>query len=121
MSAIDLRRSPSGIPLGIGIAGIAVCGIGAIFNPVQFFRSYLIGYLLWLGVALGCLAILMLYHMVGGRWGFLIRRILEAATRTFPLLAVSSFRSSSARASSSRGRIARRFARTRCSSRRRRI
>ena len=88
MSAIDLRRSPSGIPLGIGIAGIAVCGIGAIFNPVQFFRSYLIGYLLWLGVALGCLAILMLYHMVGGRWGFLIRRILEAATRTFPLLAV---------------------------------
>lgn len=88
MSAIDFRRSPSGLPLGVGIAGIVVCAIGAIFNPVQFFRSYLIGYLLWVGVAAGCLAILMLYHMVGGRWGFLIRRILEAATRTFPLLAV---------------------------------
>lgn len=88
MSAGAVRRPPSGIALGIGIAGVVVCVIGAIFDRVQFFRSYLAGYLLWLGVAVGCLAILMLYHMVGGRWGFLIRRILEAATRTLPLLAV---------------------------------
>ena len=88
MSANLLRRPPGGIPLGLGIAGIVACVIGAIFNPVQFFRSYLIGFVFWAGVALGCLAILMLYHMVGGRWGFLIRRILEAATRTFPMLAV---------------------------------
>jgi hypothetical protein len=88
MSVVRERRPPAGIPLGIGIAGIVVCVIGAIFDPVQFFRSYLIGYVLWTGVALGCLAILMLYHMVGGRWGFLIRRILEAASRTFPLLAL---------------------------------
>ena len=88
MNASIERRPPPGIPLGIGIAGIVVCVVGAIFNPVQFFRSYLIGFLFWAGVALGCLAILMLYHMVGGKWGFLIRRILEAATRTFPLLAI---------------------------------
>jgi hypothetical protein len=88
MSATALRRAPSGIPLGIGIAGVGVCVVGAIFDPLQFFRSYLLGWLLWLGVAVGCLAILMLYHMVGGRWGFLIRRILEAATRTLPVLAV---------------------------------
>ncbi|HET7452266.1 MAG TPA: hypothetical protein VFL12_05960, partial [Thermoanaerobaculia bacterium] len=81
MSARVLRRPPSGIPLGIGVAGVVVCVVGAIFDRVQFFRSYLLGWLLWLGVALGCLAVLMLYHMVGGRWGFLIRRILEAATR----------------------------------------
>ena len=87
-AAVPFRRSPSGLPLGIGIAGVVVCAIGAIFDRVQFFRSYLLGWLLWLGVALGCLAVLMLYHMVGGRWGFLIRRILEAATRTLPLLAV---------------------------------
>jgi hypothetical protein len=88
MSAVRERWAPAGIPLGIGIAGIVGCVIGAIFNPVQFFRSYLIGFLFWAGVALGCLAILMLYHLVGGKWGFLIRRILEAATRTFPLLAI---------------------------------
>lgn len=88
MSANSVRRPPAGVPLGIGIAGVVVCVIGAIFDHVQFFRSYLLGWLLWLGVAVGCLAILMLYHMVGGRWGFLIRRILEAATRTLPLMAV---------------------------------
>jgi hypothetical protein len=88
MSTNLLSRPPRGLPLGLGIAGIVACVIGAIFNPVQFFRSYLIGYVFWAGIALGCLAILMLYHMVGGRWGFLVRRILEAASRTFPMLAV---------------------------------
>jgi len=52
----------------------------------QFFRSYLIAYLFWLGVALGCLPLLMLHHLVGGTWGFVIRRILEAGTRTLPLM-----------------------------------
>jgi hypothetical protein len=88
MSAVREPRAPAGIPLGTGIAGIVACVVGAIFDPVQFFRSYLIGFLFWACVALGCLAILMLYHLVGGRWGFLIRRILEAGTRTFPMLAI---------------------------------
>ena len=30
----------------------------------------------------------MVYHMTGGSWGFLIRRILEAGMRTLPLLAL---------------------------------
>jgi hypothetical protein len=52
----------------------------------QFFRSYLIAYLFWFGVAAGCLPLLMLHHLVGGTWGFVIRRILEAGTRTLPLM-----------------------------------
>lgn len=54
----------------------------------QLFRSYLIAYLFWLGIALGCLPLLMLHHLVGGTWGFVIRRILEAGTRTLPLMAL---------------------------------
>ncbi len=76
------------ISLIAGIAALALAVLFGLANPAQFFRSYLVAYLLWAGVALGSLAILMLYHMVGGKWGFLLRRILEAATRTFPLLAV---------------------------------
>ncbi|PYT05037.1 MAG: hypothetical protein DMF60_13295, partial [Acidobacteria bacterium] len=72
----------------VGVAGVAVCALGAFFNLDQFFRSYLLGYVFWAGIALGCLAILMLQHMSGGAWGLVIRRLLEAATRTFPLLAV---------------------------------
>src|SRR5437762_6815681 len=54
----------------------------------QLFRSYLIAYLFWFGIALGCLPLLMLHHLVGGTWGFVIRRILEAGTRTLPLMIV---------------------------------
>src|SRR2546422_7755234 len=74
--------------LGIGVAALVVCVIGAPFSPIQFFRAYLAAYQFYLGIALGALAIFMLYQLTGGAWGFLIRRILEAATRTLPLLAI---------------------------------
>jgi hypothetical protein len=74
--------------LGVGVVALLVCVIGAPFDPTQFFRAYLTAHLFYLGIALGCMAILMLYHLTGGAWGFLIRRILEAGTRTLPLLAV---------------------------------
>jgi hypothetical protein len=36
----------------------------AVFNPTQFFRSYLRAYLFWISLTLGCLAIIMLRHAV---------------------------------------------------------
>jgi hypothetical protein len=78
-----LRRA-----LGIGGLALVVCIIGAFFDPEQFFRAYLSAYLFILGLPLGSFAILALYHLTGGAWGFLIRRVLEASTRTLPLLAV---------------------------------
>jgi hypothetical protein len=71
-----------------GAAGLAVCGLGALFGPAYFFRAYLVGYQFWLGVALGCLVILMLQYLTGGRWGLLLRRLLESGARTLLLLAV---------------------------------
>lgn len=72
----------------VGALGSALLLAGAFSNAQQFFRSYLIGYLFWAGVALGCLAVLMLEHLSGGAWGLLIRRTLEAASRTIPLMAI---------------------------------
>ena len=60
----------------------------AFMRPNEFFRAYLISYMDWLGVALGSMAILMLRHLTGGGWGMVIRRILGAAMRTIPLMAV---------------------------------
>jgi hypothetical protein len=72
----------------VGVAGLALGVIGWFFNQQQFFRSYLLGFVFWIGIALGCLAILMVQHMSGGAWGLVIRRVLESATRTFPLMLV---------------------------------
>jgi len=70
------------------IAGIVFSLVGAWFAAGQFFRSYLLAYLFWFAIALGALPLVMIHHLVGGRWGFVTRRILESATRTLPLMAV---------------------------------
>lgn len=74
----------------VAVVALVVCVIGGLFpgNQTQFFRSYLVSYLFVLGIPHGCLVILMIYHLTGGSWGFLIRRILEAGTRTLPLMAL---------------------------------
>jgi len=70
-----------------GLAGSAVLLAGLFVNPDQFFRSYLLGFSLWMGIALGCMGILMLQHLSGGAWGVVLRRILEAGSRTIPFMA----------------------------------
>jgi len=76
--------------LVIGAVGLAVAAFAAIngHTPTQFFRAYLVGFAWWLGLSLGCLAVLMVQYVAGGLWGFVIRRPLEAAVRVLPLLAV---------------------------------
>ncbi len=39
-------------------------------------------------IPLGCMAILMMHHLTGGWWGYPIRRLLEAGTRTFGVMAL---------------------------------
>jgi hypothetical protein len=72
----------------VGGAGLVIAFIGFFISREQFFRSYLWAFLFWFNIGLGCLPLLMLYHMVGGAWGFTIRRVLEAGTRTLPVLAL---------------------------------
>ena len=74
--------------LVVGILALIVFVVGAFFDPAQFFHSYLLGFTFWFGISVGSLALLMLQHLTGGGWGLVIRRILEAATRTLPLMAV---------------------------------
>jgi hypothetical protein len=72
----------------IGALFAIVSIILAIKNPDEFYRGYLLGFMCWLGVSLGSMAILMIRHLTGGGWGMVIRRILGAAMRTLPLLAI---------------------------------
>lgn len=72
----------------VGIVFAIASIILAITNPDQFYRGYLLGFLCWLGVSLGSMAIVMIRHLTGGGWGMVIRRILGAAMRTLPLLAI---------------------------------
>jgi hypothetical protein len=79
---ISLRSLVIGVVFSVIAVALAFTG------PDQFYRAYLLGFMCWLGVALGSMAILMIRHLTGGGWGTVIRRILGAAMRTLPLLAL---------------------------------
>jgi hypothetical protein len=73
--------------LAIGGVALLVSLLGAVRKPEDFYPSYLMSFLLILGLTVGSLGLLMLQHLTSGHWGVIIRRPLESATRTLPLLA----------------------------------
>jgi hypothetical protein len=82
VKTIGQRSLVIGIVFALGSVALAFS------HPDEFYRAYLLGFMCWLGVSLGSMAIVMIRHLTGGGWGTVIRRILGAAMRTLPLLAV---------------------------------
>jgi len=52
----------------------------------HFFRAWLVGFMLTFGFSCGGMTMLMLQYVTGGKWGLLLRRPLEAMSRTLPLV-----------------------------------
>ena len=74
---------------GAALVGVVLSIVGFVLSGLdRFFEAYLVAYVFWAGVSLGSLAILMVIHLTGGAWGLVIRRPLEAATRTIPVMAI---------------------------------
>jgi hypothetical protein len=89
--AFQLPASADGIrqrAMVVGVVGIVAMLGGAFVDVEQFFRSYLVAFVFWTSVALGCLGLLMVHHLSGGAWGLVIRRILEAGARLLPVMGV---------------------------------
>lgn len=94
MSTTTAAAAPLDLPklrrlsLLVGALGMGVSLVGVVVFREEFFRSYLVAYCYVLGLGVGSLAVLTLQYLTGGAWGLLLRRPLEAASRTLPLLAV---------------------------------
>lgn len=52
----------------------------------HFMRAWMLGLTFTFGWTVGGLALLMVQYVSGGKWGLLLRRPLEAATRALPLI-----------------------------------
>lgn len=72
----------------VGVVFTIIFAIGLFVDRAQFFHSYVFAFSFWAGISVGSLALLMLQHLTGGGWGLVIRRVLEASTRTIPLILV---------------------------------
>jgi len=74
--------------LALAMVFLLALAAGFFANRPQFYRSYLLGYLFAVLIALGSLGLAMLSHLTGGLWGIVPRRLHEAAARTLPALGV---------------------------------
>jgi hypothetical protein len=68
----------------LGYLGQAQDGLGW----DHFLRAWTLGTMLTWGLAVGGLALLMVQYCSGGKWGLLLRRPLEALSRTLPVIFV---------------------------------
>jgi hypothetical protein len=86
-------RKTAGVIGGIGVV-IAIIGFVMSANSsdplalTRFLRAYLVGFMFCCGLTLGSLALLMLQHVTGGKWGLVMRRIFEASSRNLLPLAI---------------------------------
>ena len=69
-------------------AGLAGCAAAWLIAPGSFYHAYLVGYVFWVGISLGCIGLTLLHHLVGGGWGLPIRRPMESAGVTLLPLAI---------------------------------
>lgn len=73
------------------IAGIVLGLVSLVFLRIDldhFLRAYVLGFMMCFTFAIGGLALLMVQYVSGGKWGLLLRRPLEAMTRTLPLVII---------------------------------
>lgn len=76
------------VALTAAVAALALAAFGWWTQPQAFFQSWLLAFLLWSGLAIGCLSVLMVGHLTSEPWLAPVRAELEAGALTLPLLAL---------------------------------
>src|SRR5580692_9995650 len=80
--AVIVAAVCAAVAVVLGCLGPAGGGLGW----DHLLRGWLLGMVLTFGWAVGGLALLMVQYCSGGKWGLLLRRPLEAMSRTLPLV-----------------------------------
>src|SRR4051812_1097746 len=75
------------IILALGVFALGASAFGFFRNAAEFYRAYLLGFLYWTNMPLGCLFFVLIHNLTGGRWGEVVRKNLLAGAGTFALSA----------------------------------
>ncbi len=82
------------LPLIAGAIGVVftavsfVLAMGSEESAKQFFHSWLVAVIFFLGIGLGCLFFVLIHHAAKAGWGVVVRRLAENLACAVPLLAV---------------------------------
>jgi hypothetical protein len=86
VDAWKTRALVVGLVFSVISAGLAFADGPHGLGVDHLLRGWLLGLMLTFGWSVGGLALLMVQYVTGGKWGLLLRRPLEAMTRTLPLV-----------------------------------
>jgi len=88
--APDVFNRWRGVALGVGgifsLVILIAALVGGDVGKEQALRSWLLGFIFWGGIGLGCLGILILQYLFRGAWSVVVRRVAEAGSRTLPVI-----------------------------------
>ena len=99
--ATHLKTLPADLnaPAFVSVWRTRALTVGAVFGVIgvilaflandhfqHLLRSWLLGFIISWGFSIGGMALLMVQYLSGGKWGLLVRRPLEAMSRTLPLV-----------------------------------
>jgi hypothetical protein len=76
------------VAAAVGIAGLALTGLGAALDPRHALFSYLTAYVTWVGIAVGALILLGTFHASNAKWPVVFRRFLETMPTAMPVFLV---------------------------------
>ncbi len=72
---LDAVRMPA---LMLGLVGLGACAYSYSLDPKNMLASYLYALMVWVSLTLGCFGISLLHHVVRGKWGLSLLRLVEA-------------------------------------------
>lgn len=94
-SASELRIPAGHVLAKLPLAGIGLLVLGgallALFgpgDPRRFFAAWLVAFVFFLSLALGCLYFALIHTAMTGAWGIVVRRVAENAAATIPVFAL---------------------------------
>lgn len=74
--------------LVIGVGGLVGAGIGIGLEAARGLYAYLFAFSYWVGIAIGSLMLLTIWHAVQARWPIILRRVLETMCSSMPVFPV---------------------------------
>ena len=80
------RRRAEQLAWAVGGVGVAGTVLGWVSTPAGFPHAWLAAVAVWMGWPLGCMGLLLIHALTGGRWGYAIRPLLVCGMATLPLL-----------------------------------
>ncbi|MBA4063652.1 MAG: hypothetical protein C0501_08060 [Isosphaera sp.] len=89
-AALVAAAAGAALYLGVGLANLSAAHDEAEAHAAKqrFASAYLTGYTYWLSLPIGAMALLLIGYLAKTSWARLLRRFLEAASRTWVLLAL---------------------------------